>query len=100
MDGYKILRTKKEEKVPDEDTFSLLLQGKRVVLLLEDLNDYVDRELDLREFGEWLGRHASSWVVTSTCRDGPELRAVEGGGRQEPQTSLTPGTTRGAHWAI
>lgn len=76
MDGYEILRPKKEEKAPDEDNFSLLLEGKRVVLLLDDLNDYVDRELDLRDFEERLGRHASSWVVASTCRDDPELGAV------------------------
>jgi hypothetical protein len=76
MEGYKVVVPKATEQVPDEEAFSLLLEDERVVLLLDDLTQYVDAKVDLREFWERLRRHASLVVVASTCRDGPELNAV------------------------
>jgi tetratricopeptide (TPR) repeat protein len=76
MEGYKVVVPKATEQVPDEAAFSLLLEDERVVLLLDDLTQYVDAKVDLREFWERLRRHASLIVVSSTCRDGPELNAV------------------------
>ena len=76
MEEYKVVVPKATEQVPDEAAFSLLLEGERVVLLLDDLTQYVDAKVDLREFWESLRRHASLIVVASTCRDGPELNAV------------------------
>lgn len=38
---------------------------------------YVGRGPNLNEFSRKLDRYARSWVVASTCRSGPELRAVE-----------------------
>ena len=64
------------EKTPDDEVFSLLLSEECVVLLLDDLTRYVGAEVDLKEFWERLRRHASTVVVTSTCRDGSELNTV------------------------
>jgi tetratricopeptide (TPR) repeat protein len=82
MEGYTVVVPKPTGEVPDEEAFSLLLEGERVVLLLDDLTRYVDAEVDLREFWKRLRRYASLRVVASTCRDGPEHDAVRGASNQ------------------
>lgn len=77
MDGWDVLKPKVNEKVPEKDDLSLILKKKRVVLLLDDLRDYVGRELDLIEFGRRLSEREIPWVVASTCQDGAELRLVQ-----------------------
>jgi hypothetical protein len=62
--------------LPRDEHFSLL-KGERVILLLEDLQNYVGRQLGLLEFHKKLVDYASSCVVASTCRDGPEQKVVE-----------------------
>jgi hypothetical protein len=76
MEGYELLRPKRE-KVPDDDHFSLLFGERRIIVLLDDITQYVDSDMDLYEFARRLGQYASSWVVASTCRDGPELGTVK-----------------------
>jgi tetratricopeptide (TPR) repeat protein len=76
MYGYEVLKPNPKKELPED--FSLLVkEDQRVVLLLDDVTKYVGSKIDLTELGARLGRHASSWVVASTCRDGPELRTVE-----------------------
>ncbi len=79
MDEYEILIPKKDEKVPDETDFSLLLEDHQIVLLLDDLTQYVASYTDLQDLGKRLSNHARTWVVACTCRDGAELRAVKDG---------------------
>ena len=84
MVGHEVVVPKPNERVPDEKVFSSVLKNKQVVLLLDDLTRYADAEVDLGEFWDRLNRHASSRVIASTCRDGPELSAV----RDAPKQSL------------
>ena len=85
LEDHVVVVPKVNEKVPSDETFSFLLKGRRVVLLLDDLTRYVDTEVNLREFWQRLGHHASSRVVASTCRDNPELSAVRDGSKQSLQ---------------
>jgi len=74
--GYYVVQPLNCPTPPDE-AFALF-QDRRVILLLEDLNDYAPGLLDLREFTAKLSQYADTWTVTATCRDGPELGAVRG----------------------
>jgi len=76
LHGYLVVKPSLSKGLPGDDALSLV-EGKNVVLLLEDLHEYVGRQTDLSEYRRVLREHASSCVVTSTCRDGPELRLVE-----------------------
>jgi tetratricopeptide (TPR) repeat protein len=76
MAGYRVVRPSPSKGLPQDEEFSLL-EGERVILLLEDLHNYVGRRVDLLEFHRKLVDHTSSCVVAATCRDGPEQRAVE-----------------------
>jgi tetratricopeptide (TPR) repeat protein len=76
MDEYRVVRPSPSKGLPRDEDFSLL-DGERVILLLEDLHNYMGRQVDLLEFYQKLGDHASSCVVASTCRDGPEQKIVE-----------------------
>jgi tetratricopeptide (TPR) repeat protein len=78
LDGWTVVRPKKDQPTPTRETFEELFAGQRVVLLLEDLNDFAEAAVDLAEFTgpNGLGR-AQAWVVAATCRDGPELGAVK-----------------------
>jgi len=73
MEGYRVIRPKRDAPVPDEDDFSPI-NGRKVILLLDDLNDYV--RYDLTGFRDRLDRRAACTVVAATCRDGAELEAV------------------------
>lgn len=75
MDGYHVLSPRSDRPIPADDTFSLL-RRQRVLLLLEDLNDYVGATLNLSRFCKKLDQYASAWAIAATCRDGPELEAV------------------------
>jgi DNA-binding HxlR family transcriptional regulator len=76
LEEHVILKPNPEHVVPEDEEFSLLLRGRRVVLLLDDLTKFVDSALDLYEFGRRLGQYDPNWAVASTCRDGPELVTV------------------------
>lgn len=76
MDGYRVVGPSPSKGMPLDEDFSLL-EGERVILLLEDLHNYVGRQVDLLEFHRKVVDHASSCVVASTCRDGPEQKVVE-----------------------
>ncbi len=74
LDGYEVVRPFKQKAIADlGDTLSRM-KGRRVILLLEDLNEYVDCSVDLLELRARLGQNA---VVAATCRDGSELGAVQ-----------------------
>lgn len=76
LDGYVIVRPALSHGMPREDAFSLT-EGKNVILLLEDLHEYVGAQIAVPEFYRVLSGYASSCAIASTCRDGPELRLVE-----------------------
>lgn len=82
MEGYKVVVPKPTEEAPNEEAFSILLEGECVVLLLDDLTQYVHATLNLREFWQRLHSCANSLVVACTCRDGSELNAVREISRQ------------------
>lgn len=75
LEGYDIVKPFKDQSLPPEAAFSIL-RGCRVVLLVEDMNDYAGGVLDLRQFFATLSRHTEICVVAATCRDGPELAVV------------------------
>ena len=63
--------------LPDGDAFVRATKGKKVVLILEDLSDYFSSGFPLNEFVACLNRHAESWSLAATCRDGPEMAVIE-----------------------
>lgn len=73
--GFTVVTPHKDKPVPSDDLFAVL-KGKRVMLLVEDLNDYVGATVDMSEFCRKLTQHAQNWSVAATCRDGPELLVV------------------------
>lgn len=77
MDDYEVLRLKADEKIPQEGDLSLLLKGKRIVLLLDDLSNPKYREPDLLELARRLRECEVPWVIASTCQDGSELMRVQ-----------------------
>ena len=83
MEGYEIIMPLRGGSVPPDDAFRVL-DGRRAILLLEDVNDYAGARIDLLEFCRKVGQHAQSWVLAATCRDGPELGVV----REAVGTSL------------
>jgi tetratricopeptide (TPR) repeat protein len=74
LTDYQVVQPMNRPTPPDE-AFTLF-QGARVILLLEDLNNYASGILDLREFAGKLRHYADTWAVAATCRDGPELGTV------------------------
>jgi tetratricopeptide (TPR) repeat protein len=66
----------RDKAVPPDDVFRIL-KGRRIVLLLEDLNEYVGAQVDLLELCRKLSNHTQAWALAATCRDGPELGAVK-----------------------
>jgi tetratricopeptide (TPR) repeat protein len=71
-----VLKPREDSVVPSDNDFSLVVQGRRVIVLVDDLTRYVGSKTNLVTFSERLSAHASWWVVVSTCRDGPELETV------------------------
>lgn len=76
MDGFDVVRPLKDRPAPGDDAFTLLC-GRRLVLLLDDLDHYVNAAPELLEFCRKLDRDAASWVIAATCRDGSELAVVQ-----------------------
>jgi tetratricopeptide (TPR) repeat protein len=76
MNGYLVVKPFLSKGLPGDDALELV-DGKNVILLLEDLHEYVGRQIDLPELRRMLSDRTSSCIVASTCRDGPELRLVE-----------------------
>lgn len=75
LDDYTVIRL--SHAIPSDAALSRL-EGRKVVLLLDDLNNYVSSPIDLQLFWhECLQRYAESAVLAATCRGGPELDAVE-----------------------
>ena len=76
--GWTVVIPRKDRPVPSTEAFDVLLAEKKVVLLLDDLNDYAGATVDLSEFcgANGLGR-AKTWAIAATCRDGPELGVVK-----------------------
>ena len=93
--GWTVVSPKRDRSTPLSDVFEVLLAGRRVVLLLEDLNDYAEAALDLGTFcgPDGLG-HTASWTIAATCRDGPELGVVrEALNRRTAQAGRHPAPT-------
>lgn len=76
LHNYHIIIPIRDKAAPDDDAF-LCVKNKNVILLLDDLESYVGAVLDLPAFCRGLNEFAASWVVAASCRDGPELTAVE-----------------------
>ncbi|MEI2617901.1 MAG: tetratricopeptide repeat protein [Thermomicrobiales bacterium] len=68
-----------DQPTPEPDAFKILA-GRRVILMLDNLTDFVDAAVDLTTFCNRLGSVAD-YVVVATCRDGPEQRRVRDGFR-------------------
>lgn len=76
QDGF-IISPRKDCPVPDPDVFNLLISSRKVIVVLDDLNDFVGSQVDLSLFcGRARMGLASQWAIAATCRDGAELRAV------------------------
>ncbi len=77
LEGWTVVSPKRDRPTPPPEVFATLLAGERVVLLLEDLNDYAEATVDLAVFcgSNGLGK-TQAWAVAATCRDGPELGVV------------------------
>lgn len=76
MDDYIVIRPFRDRLVPPKDSFAHL-SGVKVILLLEDLNEYIGTQADLFEYGRRLSQANVNWVPIATCRDGPELAALK-----------------------
>lgn len=62
--------------MPTEEAMQLLRERK-VICLLDDLNNFGAGTVDLLSFQEKLGAVASHVALAGTCRDGGELAALE-----------------------
>ncbi len=76
LEGRLVVRPSPSRGMPGDDALSLV-KGEDIVLLLEDLHEYVGSRIDLPEFYRVLSQRTASCVIASTCRDGPELRRIE-----------------------
>jgi tetratricopeptide (TPR) repeat protein len=76
LNGRHIIRPSLSKGMPGKDALSLV-EGKDVILLLEDLHEYAGSQIDLPELQRELSGRATSCVIASTCRDGPELKRIE-----------------------
>lgn len=74
--GWQILQPSLSKGMPDDEALSLV-EDQDVILLLEDLHEYAGARIELSELRAAIVKHASSCVIASTCRDGPELKLVE-----------------------
>lgn len=74
---FTVVKPLRDRPAPASDAFCEF-RGKQVVLLLEDLNDYVGSPMDVRSFCESLSERCGTCVIVATCRDGAELAAVRG----------------------
>lgn len=78
FEGSIVIAPLKDTGLPTEKAFSEMAKNKEVVVLLEDLNDYVSISFPLREFVRRLERYAKSYVVAATCRNGSEMAIIKG----------------------
>lgn len=72
--GLCVLRPR-TDCLPSDEALNLI-SGRNVILLLDDLNGYVNAGADLIALASALDDHAKSWSIAAACRDGPELNAV------------------------
>jgi len=63
-----------DQPTPEPDAFKILA-GRSVILMLDNLTDFVDASVDLTTFCDRLG-NVADYVVVATCRDGPEQGKV------------------------
>lgn len=78
LEDWMVVSPKLDSATPSSDVFDELFSGKKVVLVLDDLNDFADAIVDLGTFcgPNGLGK-AQAFSVAATCRDGAELGAVK-----------------------
>lgn len=72
-----VISPRRDRPAPPSEAFEATIAGSKVILLIEDLNDFAEAVVDLVTFcgPDGLGK-ADTWVVAGTCRDGPELAIV------------------------
>ena len=75
LKGHVVIIPHKDRSAPTEDVLRLL-KRRRVILFVNDLNDYVGPGLDLYRLRQSMSTFCRSCVVVATCRAGPELTAV------------------------
>src|SRR5216683_5575119 len=75
LPGYDVVRPANTSSIPPDDAFAVL-KNRRVILLLDDLNNYAGGELNLLTFRDKLRDQAKAWAIAATCRDGSELGVV------------------------
>jgi len=82
-----VLRPRSDCSVPGAGALSVL-NGKNVILLLDDLQDYVGATCDLGALHEDASKRARCLVIAATCREGPELDSIRQGARPVLQRVL------------
>src|SRR5579875_2751466 len=75
MRGWVVVRPPKQGPIRQADA-SAALKDTRVVLLADDLQEYVGGSVDLEDLLRVLTRVAKSAVFVATCRDGAELEVL------------------------
>ncbi|MBI3246888.1 MAG: tetratricopeptide repeat protein [Deltaproteobacteria bacterium] len=77
---YTVVQPILGKKIPPDHAFDIF-KGRHVIVFLNDFHHYVGSAPDLNAFCEAIAGknkdNAASWVVAATCRDGPELHAVQ-----------------------
>ena len=72
--GYTVLRPDRNNALSSENVS--IIAGRRLALLLDNMDDYVSAPADLPGLCQNLNNARCTWVVAAACRDGPELNAV------------------------
>lgn len=67
---------KPKESMPSDAAFELL-RGRNVLCLFDDLNQALERRIDLLAFYERVARQAALQPVAAACRDGIELANLD-----------------------
>ncbi len=78
MNGYTVVTPSREKGEIPDNAFSLL-KGRRIILLLDDLDTYAiqDSRIDMAKFSRKLSTVSESWVVASTCRGGRAFKDAQ-----------------------
>lgn len=76
MDGYVVVRPNESEPIPEEDVFALL-KRKRVVVVLDDIATYAERNYDIETFTMRIKTATKGrYGVAGTCQDGGDITMV------------------------
>ncbi len=78
LPDWLVVKPKKDQPFPTPEALNALLADQRVVLVLEDLNDYAAGSApDLLALRDAILRaRPAQFAIAGTCRDGPELSVV------------------------